>query len=54
MSLVCIDDGVKREEDSGAGAETGAVITLVDRAQAMTGMGEVKLLEKKNIISTMG
>ena len=54
MSSVCIDDGVKRGEDSEAGAETGTVITLAGRARAMTGMEEIKLLEKKNTASMRG
>jgi len=54
MSLVCIDDEVRSVEDSEAGAEIETVITLVGRAQAMTGMEGIKLPEKKNINNTMG
>ena len=54
MSLACIDDGVRRGEDSEVGAETGAVITPDGRALAMTGMEETKLLEKKNMASMKG
>ena len=54
MLSVCIDDGVRREEDNGAEAEIVTVITLAGRAKAMTGIEETKLLEKKNTTSMVG